>query len=450
MDSAILFFVHCHLSSLSPTKTLAAVFEKGDISVEGSHPVPKNPRKLLHLAQQVWFTQHYRDRPTKPNKIVIKVTRDCNLRCTYCYVSGGARKERIAPAMVIDFFDQIADGNPRIIDCTFHGGEPLMVGNIIREVVDGLEKRPYAPRLQFSLQTNATLVTETWVRYFREHRISVSVSLDGPKAINDSTRVNLVGRGSFERTMRGIDLLCKAGGVGLICVVTKQNQDHLIDVLNLCHEKGIRSLSFLPFFPSGYGVGKEDQLGADNLEYWERTKQVIDWLIDHNTRYPDAMIYEREIASIVRNILIPGNGCYMCASSPCGAGTRHVGLDVNGDVYVCDTFYGLTNFVIGNMLTQSIDEILQNPLVERFQQRSVKTIPKCSACHLNEWCYGGCPAHNVLFYGEEEGFNRESHMCSWFMQIIPFLKGRFDKQLIDPNLLSDLPSSSPIVLPASV
>jgi radical SAM protein with 4Fe4S-binding SPASM domain len=160
------------------------------------------------------------------------------------------------------------------------------------------------------------------------------------------------------------------------------------------------------------------------------------------------MIYEREIASIVRNILIPGNGCYMCAASPCGAGTQHVGLDVNGDVYVCDTFYGLADYVIGNMLEQPVDEILKNPLVERFKRRTVKTIPKCSTCHLNEWCYGGCPAHNVFFYGEE-GFDRESHMCSWFMKIIPFLKEQFEQRVIDPELLSDLPAGTPITTSVS-
>ncbi len=406
---------------------------------------PEDQRRVLDLAQKVWLLQQHRGQPTKPNVIVVKVTRDCNLRCTYCYVSGGARKEHTSTGMVVDFFDQIAEGNPRVISCAFHGGEPLLAGELVREIVEALRGRPYGPRLRFSIQTNGTLVTDEWAQYFREHRFSVGVSLDGPRAVNDLTRFNVAGRGAFDGTMKGIDRLRRVGQpIGLICVVTKMNQDHLVDLLELCHEKDIRSVSFLPFFPMGYGIGKDAQLSADNLEYWEKTKAVITWLVEHNTRYPDAKIYEREIASMTRNIVIPGNGCYMCSSSPCGAGTQHVGLDVDGGVYVCDTFYGMADYVIGNVLEQRVDEILQSPLIQRFQRRTVRTIPRCSQCHLNQWCYGGCPAHNVVHYGER-GFDREAHMCEWYMQIIPYLKDRFDRWLIDPQLLADLPTHLPIV-----
>lgn len=239
--------------------------------------------------------------------------------------------------------------------------------------------------------------------------------------------------------MRGIDRLQEQGvGIGLISVITKKNMMNLIDLLELCKEKGIRAISFLPYFPSGYGAHKEDELKTNNDIYWGQTRKVIDWLVNHNYNHPSSMIYERELASIVKNILIPGNGCYMCASSPCGAGTQHVGLDVDGDIYVCDTFYGLSDYVIGNIGEECLDDILKNPLIEKFTHHSVHTVPKCSKCHINSYCYGGCVAHNVSFYGED-GWNRESHLCSWFMKTIPYLKEQFDKQRIDPTLLSELP-----------
>lgn len=397
--------------------------------------------EALKLGRQVWLSTRYAGASVKPNKIVVKLTRDCNLRCTYCYVSGGARKEQITTDLVERFFDQVAENNPRVIDCTFHGGEPLLAGDILKEIVRTLERKSYSARLQFSIQTNGTLITKTWAEYFRSKKFSVGISLDGPKEINDQSRVYEKGNGSFDQTMRGIDRLQEQGvGVGLISVITKKNMNHLIDMLELCKEKGISAISFLPYFPAGYGAGKEDELKTNNNIYWKRTKEVIDWLVDHNSRHPTGMIYERELASIVKNIFIPGNGCYMCASSPCGAGTQHVGLDVGGEIYVCDTFYGLSDYVIGNVSEERLDDILKNPLIEKFTRHSVHTVPKCSKCHLNSYCYGGCVAHNVFYFGEE-GWNRESHLCSWFMKVIPYLKEQFDKRLIDPTLLSELPHS---------
>lgn len=397
--------------------------------------------EILKLGRSVWLTSRYKGAKTKPNKIVVKLTRDCNLRCTYCYVSGGARKEKISPDLVESFFDQAAENNPRVIDCTFHGGEPLLAGKVLKEVVQKLEKKEYSPRLQFSIQTNGTLITKKWAKYFKEKNFSVGISLDGPREINDQSRIYGNGKGSFDQIMRGIRYLQDQDvGVGLITVVTKKNIDHLIEILEFCKDMKISAVSFLPYFPAGYGANKEKELRANNLIYWKKTKEVIEWLVKHNSDYPTRKIYEREIASIVRNIVIPGNGCYMCASSPCGAGTQHVGLDVNGDIYVCDTFYGLSDYIIGNILKSPFDEILKNPLVKKFAEHNVHTVPKCSKCHLNKYCYGGCVAHNVFYFGEE-GWNKESHLCGWFMKIITYLKKQFDDKKINPILLSELPQS---------
>lgn len=102
--------------------------------------------EALKLGRQVWLSSRYAGASVKPNKIVVKLTRDYNLRCTYCYVSGGARKEQITSELVERFFDQVAKNNPRVIDCTFHGGEPLMAGDVLKNIVHTLERKSYSAR----------------------------------------------------------------------------------------------------------------------------------------------------------------------------------------------------------------------------------------------------------------------------------------------------------------
>ena len=52
--------------------------------------------------------------------------------------------------------------------------------------------------VDFSLTTNATLLSPTIIEYLAENSIGVTVSLDGPKEMNDKFRVFANGRGSYD------------------------------------------------------------------------------------------------------------------------------------------------------------------------------------------------------------------------------------------------------------
>jgi uncharacterized protein len=75
-------------------------------------------------------------------------------------------------------------------------------------------------RLQFLIQTNATLINQHWIDILRAHDFQVGVSVDGPKDIHDTFRVDHAGRGSYDSVARGLALL-RDGGVpfGVLSVI---------------------------------------------------------------------------------------------------------------------------------------------------------------------------------------------------------------------------------------
>jgi uncharacterized protein len=82
-------------------------------------------------------------------------------------------------------------GGRRAIHITFFGGETLMNFPLLKQIVDyasGLaaERGRY---IDFSLTTNATLLTPTIIEYLSEKRIGVTVSMDGGKEAHDKFRV---------------------------------------------------------------------------------------------------------------------------------------------------------------------------------------------------------------------------------------------------------------------
>ena len=64
-------------------------------------------------------------------------------------------------------------------------------------------------RIMNALQTNATLITDTFAKYLSKSNFLVGVSLDGPQSIHDRYRRYKKKIGSHADTMRGIGYLTK-------------------------------------------------------------------------------------------------------------------------------------------------------------------------------------------------------------------------------------------------
>jgi radical SAM protein with 4Fe4S-binding SPASM domain len=77
----------------------------------------------------------------------------------------------------------------------------------------------------------------------------VNVSVDAVDGRGESARAS-----SAAAAMKAIDLLLEAGvNVGLNCVVTRQNFDHLSGVIAFAAERGLSDVELLRFKPSGRG-----------------------------------------------------------------------------------------------------------------------------------------------------------------------------------------------------
>jgi uncharacterized protein len=154
-----------------------------------------------------------------PLHFVLKVAARCNLNCSYCYVyNKGDTTWRDQPAfMADDVFDAAVlrirryceHSGQGSVTVTFHGGEPCLLGperfaDCCLRLREGLGE---LVQVRLVVQTNGTFLNERWAEVFRDHRVDVGVSVDGPKWIHDAHRVDHGGRGSYDRIARGINIL---------------------------------------------------------------------------------------------------------------------------------------------------------------------------------------------------------------------------------------------------
>ena len=152
--------------------------------------------------------------PLKPiplSTLVVNVTNRCNLACTYCYeygedriaepTAGGMPKlmsEETARASV-DFMVERSGSSP-VVRLTFFGGETLLNFAVLEKTIPYARRRAAeaGKRVEFSLTTNGTLLRPEVIEFLADNDVGVTISIDGPKEMQDRFRVFHDGRGSYD------------------------------------------------------------------------------------------------------------------------------------------------------------------------------------------------------------------------------------------------------------
>ncbi|RLA39895.1 MAG: quinohemoprotein amine dehydrogenase maturase, partial [Gammaproteobacteria bacterium] len=188
--------------------------------------------------------------------IILNVNTGCNLSCTYCYkedltdAASGERMEFETARKSVDLLLRECGERERV-NIVFFGGEPLTNLPLIKQVVVYAEKRcgELHTDVDFSLTTNATMLTEEIVDYFNEHAFGITVSIDGPKAIHDKNRITTSGKGTYDVVRRKIEMLLSrynAKPVGARVTLTRGVTDILEIHRHLKEDLGFFEVGFAP------------------------------------------------------------------------------------------------------------------------------------------------------------------------------------------------------------
>lgn len=101
---------------------------------------------------------------------------------------------------------------------SLHGGEPTLwpLSSFAHFLEKVEEIRARGLNLFVLLQTNGYYLNHDLLRLLANYKVSVSVSLDGPKRFNDIRRITLGGGGSYDEVMENLKLLLRDEYHGLL------------------------------------------------------------------------------------------------------------------------------------------------------------------------------------------------------------------------------------------
>lgn len=145
------------------------------------------------------------------SSLVLQVTQQCNLRCSYCAFSGlyhnrthnSERMNFETARKAIDFFIE-RSFESESLHLGFYGGEPLLEIELIKKCVDYIQKNVEGKRITFGITTNGTLLTGEVLQFLYDNDFSITISLDGPKEDHDACRKFANGKGSFDIVVKNI------------------------------------------------------------------------------------------------------------------------------------------------------------------------------------------------------------------------------------------------------
>jgi uncharacterized protein len=346
-------------------------------------------------------------------RVVLNVTNQCNLACTYCYEYSGdriAKQDGKPKYMSADVAESAVEMlltesvGREGLHVTFFGGETLLNFPVMRSTVQYAKRRvaELGKKIEFSLTTNATLLTEEIVDFLSEHRIGVTVSIDGDQELNDKMRVFHDGRGSYNVIAPKIKNLLKkhrTNSIGARVTLTSQVSDVKKIYRHLTQELGFDSVGFSPATASPdrlYHIGNQ------------KMDSILDSFAELAFEYRDYALEGRQHGFTNVSDTLKELNSGVSKAYPCGAGVGLLGVGTAGDVSLCHRFVDSPVGKMGHVKNGGVDHAARQ---EFLNTHHIGNRYDCHTCWARPVCSGGCFHEAHIHYGSTSAANL--HYCDW-------------------------------------
>lgn len=300
-------------------------------------------------------------------QIYVLLTDKCNLKCSMC-IRG--RQEGID----LDF-DTLRDScwidELKQHDVVLTGGEPTLNKRFLEILEFFCEKANTV-----TVTTNGTISDYIKPEILKDN-LYFQISIDGDRNMHDFIR----GMGMYDRSLKMIKRLDDlAAQYSVASVVNKNNREAIIRL-----EKELRILKHIRYWRISYEM-PFGSAGLENMLSAEEWNTFVDDVIDKaKLRLKIKKIFPFNVYKKYKDqldeMIALGSKC-----NNCGSGKDKIYIYPNLEVYPCTC---LTDFSLGSLRTNTLQEILSSINTEPFVNYEVKN-ETCRSCEYLKYCNGGC------------------------------------------------------------
>lgn len=355
----------------------------------------------------------------------INVTRDCNLRCTHCYIHSDIKAS--SKTMIDEQIMHIAHGivehmkkiNYQHAEIHFVGGEPTMLGldffkNNIPKFKEIVKNAGFSAEVMMISNLLHKDIVEICT-YF--DRITTSYEIDSRFVSKKGVYKPLL----EQRWVDAVHDLQKAGiEVGVTTAMTKPVINFgARKLLDYFFEKGIKQIHFGFFIPEGDGLVNL----ADIMPEFAETSQFLidsaEWYLEKRETEPNLWVnpFESMLSAIHSNEPLDDIVCPIISGS----------MDINwdGNAATCLEAGGAKEPIwAGNVFETSILKVAETNSFIKAVFEASKPQKICRKCDEYPVCKSGC---GVLFKFYDPTLDSE---CPGFKKFIKYVRSKNEAGLI--------------------
>lgn len=296
------------------------------------------------------------------NEIDFHITNRCNMNCNHClYDSGSKYIEEMELDDIKRVIREFSIISNRTGSINLFGGE-IFVRKDIFNIIETVKKEG----LKLGIITNGYFNETIFNKIVECKPERLTIDLDGASADTHDWLRNK--KGSFEESIATIRKFIKNKiNISVTTVLNKKNVDEIENMLNLCKNLGIYSISFFIMTPLGRGENLKEYVLNGN-EWIETKNKVQNWVEINKPKF--SIIWENAFIQKDKSSLQK-----ILCNNFCG---DVLNIKCNGDVYFCGLLTSQDKGKIGNVRYESLEDIIKKANTKPLNMKG------CFALKLNE------------------------------------------------------------------
>jgi len=310
--------------------------------------------------------------------LMLYLTEECNLRCTYCFVKKQPKfMSRETALKTMDYVMQRnISGGGYSVSVAFFGGEPFLAAERMQEIVDyGQQSRTNVYKnFDFSATTNCTLANAAVERVIRQGQMTLLLSVDGGEEAS-RWRPRVSGRESYSLVRKNLPRLASWAQHATARVTFTPENLQLLKSVREVLELAPIGVALCPVVEADWS-GSEEALD-------EAYEELGEWFVAEIRagRRPPLEVTWDQLREYGRRL-----GCQRRPDRPCPVGDGLLAVDTQGNVLPCHRFLHRP---------ERLGRVEDGRLPpERWSYVHLQTleIPDCETCVAKTVCAGGCRA----------------------------------------------------------
>jgi uncharacterized protein len=317
---------------------------------------------------------------------VLPIASSCNLNCPYCFAQtdGGFHFGDFTTESIDNIIPFIMEHTPdkeKPITIIFFGGEPLLKFDIMEYTVKFVREKYPEKNVAFSVTTNGTILNDKIIKFLKENRVLILLSLDGPED-EYNVRNFKNGENSTSVVSKNIEKF-KQNGIPIeIRATMVSNHPRIVEAFDFFEKIQVQFFVVFAYISENknhnYAIYDTQNLSSIEKQLYNLLIYYVRKLEAHQPIYNKwfMRILDNTFRYRTRNL------------NPCGAGYDFFTIIADGTIFSCAHLMNDKQYSIGDIYNGIKNKSAYIPL-------SVDTLEECKDCPIKYLCKGGCFSRKI-------------------------------------------------------